>query len=84
LIAIPDSRFRAARRGEEISIWHWPHSQEMIADLYDLFVHIISGLGGNAPSPSALYARPKVVRAPASIPSIADFDVAGFMRAINS
>ncbi|GIT80178.1 hypothetical protein LLS1_18470 [Leifsonia sp. LS1] len=84
LVAIPDSRFRAARRGEEVSVWHWPHVQETIADLYDLFVKVLAGLGGNAAPEDALYGRPRLTAPETHVPTIAEWDVAGFMRQINS
>lgn len=83
LLTYPESRFRAAYQGEEISVWHWPHVPRMLADLYDMQKSMMAAFGGVTLTDGDLYSRPRVDR-PEKVPTIADFDVAGFMRQLNS
>lgn len=86
LLSHPESRFRAEFQGEQISVWHWPHTQKVLADLYDMQKSLLAAFGGVTLDDSDLYPRPHLARdEPATaVPTIAEWDVDGFMRQINS
>jgi hypothetical protein len=57
----------------------------MLADLYDMQKSLLAAFGRVQLTDADLYPRPQLKPAkPEKVPTVAEFDVAGFMRQINS
>jgi len=84
LLTHPDSRLRAAH-SNAAPAWRWPPVPAMLADLYDMQKSLIAAFGRVQLTAADLYPRPRLKPVePEKVPTIAEFDVAGFMRQINS
>ena len=73
------SHYRAALLGGPQFIG-WGHDQVLAADTRDAIFVIAAGLGGDKLSPEDLYQRPEKEPVVEQAATVADFDVAAFMR----
>jgi hypothetical protein len=79
LAARPDSHFSAELSGGQ-QFLGWGHEQQIAADTRDLLLALIAGLGGKSLGPDDLYPRPQAVAPVEEVGTVAEFDVAAFMR----
>lgn len=75
----PDSHYRAAALGGQ-QFFGWDDDRYLLADTRDILMAIGAGLGGEKPDPSDFYTRPVRDEQPDDGGTVAEFDVAGFLR----